>query len=106
MRLVYFVTHPEVVIDPAVPVPQPLYEPALSRLGERLGVGKLLDDGVRLLRFGRGVDNTRLVDEVGYEPVYDAEGAARDFARAVRSRTIGPALHPGALIDRLSGASR
>ena len=42
---------------PSVPIPHPLFEPTMSRLSERLGVGRLLGDGVRFLRFGRGVDN-------------------------------------------------
>ena len=88
---------------PSVPVPHPLFEPMLSRLGARLGVGPLLGDGIRFLRFGRGVDNTRLREEVGYEFEFDAEGTVRDFARTLRSRRVGPALHPGALIDRLVG---
>ena len=53
---------------------------ALARLGDRLGVGRLWGDGVRLLRYGRGVDNTRMLEEIGYEPAFDAEGAVRDFA--------------------------
>lgn len=88
---------------PTVGIPHPLFEPALSRLGERLGVGRLLEDGIRLLRYGRGVDNSRLVEDVGYEPAFDAEGAIRDFAAGVRGRKIGPAIHPGALVDRLAG---
>jgi UDP-glucose 4-epimerase len=88
---------------PSVGIPHPLFEPALSRLGERLGIGKLWDDGVRFLRYGRGVDNTRLREEVGYEFSFDAEGAVRDFAGRLRGRKVGPALHPGSVIDRLAG---
>ena len=90
---------------PAVGIPHPLFEPALARLGERLGVGRLWGDGVRFLRYGRGVDNARLVDEVGYEFTFDAEGAIRDFAAGLRGRRIGPAIHPGAIVDRLSGSA-
>ena len=89
---------------PTVGIPHPLFEPALARVGERLGVGRLWGDGVRFLRYGRGVDNTRLREEVSYEFAFDAEGTARDFAAGLRGRKIGPALHPGALIDRLAGA--
>jgi UDP-glucose 4-epimerase len=91
---------------PALPIPHPLFEPTLARLGDRLGVGALYGDAVRFLRFGRGVDNTRLREEVGYEFLHDAEGAVRDFARGLRGRKIGPALHPGTLVDRLAGAPR
>lgn len=88
---------------PALPVPHPLFGPALERLGRRLGAGALSGDGVRLLRFGRGIDNMRLRQEVGYEPRYDAVAAARDFAARTESTRIGPPLHPGALAARLSG---
>jgi UDP-glucose 4-epimerase len=85
----------------AVPVPHPLFEPALSRLGRELGAGVLYGDAVRFLRFGRGVDNRRLRHELGCEPRFDAEGAVRDFAARIRGRNVVPAIHPGALLDRL-----
>ncbi len=88
---------------PSVGIPHPLFEPMLARLGGRLGVGKLWDDGVRFLRYGRGVDNSRLREEIGYEFAFDAEGAVRDFAASLRGRKIGPTLHPGAFVDRLAG---
>ncbi len=65
-----------------VPLPHPLFTPMLGRLGRQLGLADLYGDAVRLLRFGRGVDNTRLRVELGYQPVFDAVSAARDFARA------------------------
>ncbi len=40
-----------------VPLPHPLFGPAMSRLGRQLGAGSLLGDGIRMLRYGRGVDN-------------------------------------------------
>jgi UDP-glucose 4-epimerase len=90
---------------PAIPIPHPLFEPALGRLGRELGAGVLYGDAVRFLRFGRGVDNSRLRREVGYEPVFDADAAVRDFAAKAVGLRVGPALHPGALLDRL-GVSR
>jgi UDP-glucose 4-epimerase len=91
---------------PALPVPHPLFGPALERLGKRLGAGPLYGDGVRMLRFGRGVDNERLLKEIGYAPRFDAEGAVRDFAMKSRGRRVGPSLHPGDLVGRLSAAVR
>jgi UDP-glucose 4-epimerase len=91
---------------PAMPIPHPLFGPALERLGRRLGAGPLYGDGIRMLRFGRGVDNQRLRKEIGYEPRFDAEGAIRDFAAKSTGRRVGPPLHPGDLADRLSGAVR
>lgn len=91
---------------PTLPIPHPLFEPALARLGDRLGAGALYGDAVRFLRFGRGVDNERLRSEVGYEPAFDAEAAVRDFAASLRGRSIAPSLHPGTIADRIAGATR
>ena len=87
---------------PAVPLPDPLFAAIVGRVNDQLGAGGLLGDGIRLLRFGRGVDNTRLVDEVGYEPAYDAAAAIRDLAEKAAGRRVGPNLHPGALAGRLA----
>jgi UDP-glucose 4-epimerase len=91
---------------PSLPILHPLFGPALERLGERLGAGPVYGDGVRLLRFGRGVDNLRLRTELGYEPRFDAVAAVRDFAAKSRGRRIGPSLHPGGLAARLARAGR
>src|SRR5215218_5242260 len=91
---------------PSLPIPHPLFGPALGRLGRQLGVGPLYGDGVRLLRFGRGVDNRRLRTEIGYVPRFDAVGAVRDFAATAAARRIGPSLHPGDLAAALGGLVR
>jgi UDP-glucose 4-epimerase len=91
---------------PTLPIPHGLFEPLMARLGRRLGAGALYGDGVRLLRFGRGIDNRRLREELGYEPRFDAAGAVHDLARKTTSRRIGPPLAPGALAARLMGAER
>jgi UDP-glucose 4-epimerase len=91
---------------PSVPIPHPLFGPALERLGRYLGAGPLYGDGVRLLRFGRGVDNRRLRRVVGYEPQFDAVAAVRDFAAKSIGRRVGPSLHPGDLVGRLAGIAR
>ena len=68
----------------------------------RLGAGGLVGDGVRLLRFGRGVDNRRLREEIGYEPRYDAVGAVRDLAGADAAPADRPQPASGrSLADRL-----
>ena len=90
---------------PALPIPHPLFEPVLGRLGGRLGAGGLLGDGIRLLRFGRGVDITRLREEVGFVPRLDAVGAVRDLAAKVGGRRVGPGLHPGELLGDSRGAA-
>jgi UDP-glucose 4-epimerase len=88
---------------PVLPLPDPLFSAAVQRVDGQLGAGGLLGDGIRLLRFGRGVDNRRLTEEVGYEPAYDAVGTIRDLAAKSAGRRIGPNLHPGALAGRLAG---
>jgi len=90
---------------PSVPIPHPLFEPALARLGRELGAGVLYGDAVRFLRFGRGVDNSRLRKEMGYELGFDADAAVRDFAAKASGLRVGPALHPGAVLDRLGVTS-
>jgi UDP-glucose 4-epimerase len=91
---------------PALPLPHPLFGPAMERVGRRLGVGTLLGDAIRMLRYGRGIDNLRLRDEVGYEPRFDAVGAVRDFAAKAEGRRIGPTLHAGAIAERMAGVGR
>jgi UDP-glucose 4-epimerase len=91
---------------PSLPIPHPLFGPALERLGRQLGAGPVYGDGVRLLRFGRGVDNRRLRMEIGYEPRFDAVAAVRDFAAKSMGRRVRPSLHPGDLAGRLASVGR
>jgi len=81
---------------PAVGVPPGLAGPLLKRLGSMLGSADLYQDGVLLMKYGRGCDNRRLREEVGYELAFDAEGAARDFAsKRSGTQALFPAPHPG-----------
>jgi UDP-glucose 4-epimerase len=90
---------------PTLPIPHPLFGPMFAQLGRRLGAADLYNDGVMLLRYGRGVDNTRLREEVGYEPRFDAEGAVRDFiSKNAASRRLFPSPLPGALAQRFVGS--
>lgn len=91
---------------PSIPVPHPLFGPALERLGGGLGAGPLVGDAVRLLRFGRGVDNARMRRDLGFEPRRDAVETVRELMKRLEARRVGPSLHPGALISRLVGAGR
>jgi UDP-glucose 4-epimerase len=88
---------------PSVAIPRPVFGAVIGRVNERLRAGGLIADGTRLLRYGRGVDNRRLREEVGFEPAYDAVGAVRDLARKAAGRRLGPSLHAGALAGRLTG---
>ncbi len=90
---------------PTLPVPHPLFGPMFGQLGRRLGAADLYNDGVLLLRHGRGVDNRRLLEEVGYEPRFDAEGAVRDFvSKNAASRRLFPSPLPGAIAQRIVGS--
>jgi UDP-glucose 4-epimerase len=89
-----------------LPVPHPLFGPALQRVGGRLGIGTLYGDAVRLLRYGRGVDNRRLREELGFEPRYDAVAAIRDLAAHTASLRLAPVPGLGSAISRLVGDPR
>jgi UDP-glucose 4-epimerase len=91
---------------PALPVPHPLFDLAMRQVNRRLGAGGLVGDGVRLLRYGRGVDNRRLREEIGFEPRYDAVAAVRDLAAKTRARRLAPGLGAGALVGRLTETRR
>ncbi len=80
----------------AVGIPPVISGPILKRVGNFLGSADLQDDGRLLLRYGRGCDNRRLREEIGYELAFDAEGAARDFAsKSSGLSSLFPAPHPG-----------
>jgi UDP-glucose 4-epimerase len=87
---------------PSVPIPHPLFGPALTQLGRRFEIGSTYGDAVRLLRYGRGVDNRRLREEIGYEPAFDALGAVRDFAEVSGARRVAPVPGPRAVSDLLA----
>lgn len=83
---------------PTVPIPHIAAGTVLGRVGRSLGSADLYNDGLRLLRYGRGVDNTRLKRDVGFTPRYDAEAAVRDWiAKSAVGRRLVPSLHPGHL---------
>ena len=84
---------------PALPIPHPLFGPALTQLGRQLRMGGTYNDGVRLLRFGRGVDNRRLREEVGFEPAFDAVGAVRDFVEKSAGRQLVRVPGPKTVAD-------
>ncbi|MGI8461729.1 MAG: NAD-dependent epimerase/dehydratase family protein [Solirubrobacterales bacterium] len=88
---------------PQIPIPTAVFGPALSRLGRRsLGAGEVYNDALRLLRYGRGVDNTRLREEIGYEFRYDAVAGAKDFAEKTRGRSVVPLPGLGSLTRRFA----
>jgi UDP-glucose 4-epimerase len=76
---------------PTLPVASPIFGPAVS-FGSRLGLFDFSDDFRRLLRYGRAVDITRLVEEVGYRPRYTSVDAVRDYVAKQGGRRLTPAL--------------
>lgn len=87
---------------PAIGIPRGISGPLLKRLGGLLGSADLHHDGQLLMRYGRGCDNRRLREEVGYELAFDAEGAARDFAsRHSGVQSLFTAPHPGSPVRRV-----
>lgn len=87
-----------------LPLPHPLFGPMLARVGGGLGIGTLQGDAVRLLRFGRGVDNRRLREELGYEPRFDAVGAIRDLAAHSRGRRVASVPGVGSVLEKIGGS--
>ena len=92
-----------IVGRPSLPVPHPLFGTAVGQLRRRTGVADLAGDAVLLLRYGRGVDNRRLREELGFEPEFDAEGAIRDFARQMHGRRLAPIPSVSGVLGRLAG---
>ncbi len=87
---------------PALPIPPPFDKAVLARMGKRIGAGEVYNDGLRLLRYGRGLDNRKLREEVGFEPRFDAAGAVRDFAQKTKGRSVAPIPTAGSLLGRLA----
>jgi UDP-glucose 4-epimerase len=75
----------------SLPVPVPLFDGVVDAAA-RVGMPVLSPDFRRLLRFGRAVDTTRLVEEVGYQPRWSATDAVADYARHHRGRRVLPSL--------------
>jgi UDP-glucose 4-epimerase len=76
---------------PTLPLPSPVFGPAVAA-GKR---GRLVDfseDFQRLLRFGRGADTTRLVEEVGFRPRFSTTAAVLDYVGKHGGRRLVPPL--------------
>jgi UDP-glucose 4-epimerase len=68
----------------ALPLASPLFGPITST-ARRLGLDAYSEDFRRLLRYGRGVDTTRLTEEVGYTPRHSTVEAVESWAGAARA---------------------
>jgi UDP-glucose 4-epimerase len=76
---------------PTLPLAGPLFGPVVAA-GTRAGMIDFSDDFRRLLRYGRGVETTRLREEVGCRPRYSTVDAVRDYAAKHRGRRLMPPL--------------
>jgi UDP-glucose 4-epimerase len=65
----------------------------------RLGVLELPDEVVALLRYGRGVDTSRL-KQAGFEFRYTSAGAVDSFLKAYRLRKLAPPARPEYTYER------
>jgi UDP-glucose 4-epimerase len=68
----------------ALPIAPPLFG-TLTSAGRRLGLDTQSEDFERLLRYGRGVDTTRLTEEVGYTPRLTTVDAVRGWVESRRA---------------------
>ena len=83
-----------------VPLPVPTF--AVGAVGRLFRSARLVDfspEQMRLLNFGRVVDNARLRQQFGFEPRWTTTQAFDDY---VRGRALRPVLDP----DRLAGIER
>ena len=76
---------------PTLPIVPGLFD-AVTGAGKRAGLVDFSDDFRRLLRHGRAVDTSRLVEEIGYQPRYTTVEAVRDYLRTEGGRRLLPAL--------------
>jgi UDP-glucose 4-epimerase len=74
-----------------LPLFAPAFGPAVDS-AQRLGLFSFSPDFRRLLRFGRGVDVSRLIDEVGFRPAYTAEEAVLDYVATQQGRRLMPTV--------------
>jgi UDP-glucose 4-epimerase len=75
----------------SLPLVSPLFPTAVNA-GRRLGMAEFSPDFRRLLRYGRAVDTDRLVNEIGYQPQFDAVSAVEDYLRTQGGRRVVPPL--------------
>jgi UDP-glucose 4-epimerase len=75
----------------SVPIPSGAFAVSADA-GKRIGMPSMSPDFRRLLRFGRAVDITRLVGEVGYTPRYSATEAIEDYVSHQHGRRLVPSL--------------
>jgi UDP-glucose 4-epimerase len=78
---------------PTLPVVSPLFGPVVSA-ATRLRLLDFSEDFERLLRYGRGVDTARLVEEVGFRPRFSTTAAVLDYVAKHRGPRLVPPPRP------------
>lgn len=70
---------------------------AIADVAKRFGLVDIGSDQLDMMTFGRGLDTTRMREDLGYEPVYSTRAAYEDFARATKGRIMDrlPFAQPG-----------
>jgi len=76
---------------PSVPVAGPLFASVAGAM-RRVGLPELSEDFRRLLRYGRAVDTTRLIEEVGFTPRYETPAAVQDYVARRPGGRVLPSL--------------
>jgi UDP-glucose 4-epimerase len=66
----------------AIPIVAGAFGPVVG-LAARLGMPRMDEDTTRFLRYGRGVDTTRMRTELGFEPTLSSIGAIEIVAMAI-----------------------
>src|SRR4051795_786646 len=74
---------------PTLPLLPGLFGP-VTDVGHRVGFDDISPDFRRLVRYGRAVDTTRLVEEVGCTPRYSTVAAVKDYVRTQKGRRLVP----------------
>ena len=75
----------------SVPIVAPLFTPSVDA-ARRLGLFRFSPDFRRLLRYGRGIDVSRLIEEVGFRPAYSMEDAIADYVATQQGRRMSPTV--------------
>jgi len=75
----------------SIPIISPLFTPSVDA-ARRLGLFRFSPDFRQLLRYGRGIDVSRLIEEVGFRPAYSMEDVVADYVATQQGRRMAPTV--------------